>query len=239
MFLDPNLVSDREYAKNLLRALVPLKIKWMAPVPSNVADDCELFGLMVRSGCEGVLIGFESFSQASMDQNGKRFNQVKRYKEIVETLHKHGMVVSGCFVLGFDGDTPGGLARTAENVYDIGLDFPRYALLTPFPGSRLFARFKSEGRLLTEDWSLYDSQHVVFQPKQMTPAQLQQVFSETLKQSFSYRHILHRAQIAPHSRMLSLMANWGLRKTLISTWKEEAEQALTLPAFAQEHVTSQ
>ncbi|MGC1376546.1 MAG: radical SAM protein [Anaerolineales bacterium] len=231
MFLDPNLVSNREYAKNLLQALIPLKLKWMALAPSDITDDRELFGLMARSGCEGVMIGFESFSQASMDQNGKKFNQVKRYKETVETLHRHGMVVSGCFVLGFDGDTPEILARTAEAVYDIALDFPRYALLTPFPGSRLFARFKSEGRLITEDWSLYDSQHVVFQPKHMTPAQLQQVFSDTLKQSFSYRHIFHRAQVAPHSRLLSLMANWGLRQALAASWKEETEQAQTLPAF--------
>ena len=193
----------------------------MAPAPSDVVDDCELFGLMVRSGCEGVLIGFESFSQASMDRNGKKFNQVRRYKEIVETLHQHGMVVSGCFVLGFDDDTPEILSRSAEAVYDIGLDFPRYALLTPFPGSRLFTRFKSEGRLITEDWSRYDSQHVVFQPKHMTPAQLQQVFSDTHKQSFSYRHIFYRARVAPHSRMLSLAANWGLRQALLASWKEE------------------
>jgi len=236
MFLDPNMVSDREYAKNLLQALIPLKLKWMAPVPSDVVDDRELFGLMVRSGCEGVLIGFESFSQASLDRNGKKFNQVNQYKEIVSTFHAHGMTVAGCFVLGFDDDTPEILARTAETVYDINVDFPRYALLTPFPGSRLFTRFKNEGRLITEDWSFYDSQHVVFRPKHLSSTQLQQIFSDTLKQSFSYRHIFHRVRIAPHSRLLSLMVNWGLRKALSSAWEEEVEQAPTLPAFAQEHV---
>jgi len=236
IFLDPNLVSDREYAKNLLQALIPLNLKWMAPTPSDVVYDRELFELMVRSGCEGVLIGFESFSQASLDRNGKKFNQVNQYKEIVATFHAHRMAVSGCFVLGFDDDTPEILARTAEIVYEIDIDFPRYALLTPFPGSRLFTRFKSEGRLLTEDWSFYDSQHVVFRPKLMSPAQLQQIFSDTLKQSFSYRHIFHRAQVAPHSLLLSLMANLGLREALSSAWKEEARQALTLPALAMEDV---
>jgi len=228
MFLDPNPVSNREYAKNLLQAMIPLKLKWMALAPSDIIDDRELFDLIVRSGCEGVMIGFESFSQTSLDRNGKKFNQVNRYKETVATFHAHNMAVSGCFVLGFDDDTPEILSHTAESVYDIGLDFPRYALLTPFPGSHLFTRFKNEGRLLTEDWSCYDSQHVVFQPKHMTPAQLQQVFTKTIKQSFNYRHIFHRVQVAPHSRFLSLMANWGLREALLSALREETRQTPAL-----------
>lgn len=232
MFLDPNLVSDREYAKNLLEALIPLKLTWMAPTPSDIVYDRELFELMVRSGCEGVLIGFESFSQASLNRNGKKFNQVNQYKEIVKTLHTHGMAVSGCFVLGFDDDTPAILTRTAEIVYDIDIDFPRYALLTPFPGTRLFTRLKREGRLLTEDWSFYDSQHVVFRPRHMLPARLQQIFSDTIQQSFSYRHIFHRARVAPHSLFLSLMANLGLREALWSARKEEAGKAPMLPSAA-------
>ncbi len=236
MLLDPNLVANREYAKNLLQALIPLKLKWMGLAPSDLTNDRELFGLLVRSGCEGVMIGFESFSQASLDHSGKQFNQVERYKATVKTLHEHGLTVSGCFVLGFDDDTPEILARTAEIVYDLNLDFPRYALLTPFPGSRLFTRLKAEGRLLTEDWSRYDSQHVVFQPKHLSPAQLQQIFSETIKQSFSYRHIFHRAQVAPHSRFLSLMANWGLREALFSALREEAEAIPALPALVQERL---
>jgi radical SAM superfamily enzyme YgiQ (UPF0313 family) len=227
MFLDPNLVSDRGYAMKLLQDLMPLNLKWMTPVSVDVVNDRELFDLMIRSGCEGVLIGFESFSQTSLNRSGKKFNQVKQYKEIVKTFHVNGIAVLGCFVLGFDDDTPAILSRTAEIVYDIDVDLPRYALLTPFPGSHLFTRFKKEGRLLTEDWSFYDSQHVVFQPKHMSPARLQQIFSDTLKQSFSYPHIFHRTQVAPHSLLLSLASNWGLRQALLSSWKEEAEQALT------------
>jgi radical SAM superfamily enzyme YgiQ (UPF0313 family) len=225
MFLDPNLVSDREYASNLMEALIPLKLKWMAPTPVDIVYDRELFDLMIRSGCNGVMIGFESFSQPSLDRSGKKFNQVSQYKEIVHTLHTHGMAVLGCFMLGFDDDTPESLARMAEIVYDIDIDLPRYALVTPFPGSRLFARLKSEGRLLTEDWSRYDSQHVVFQPNHMSPAQLQQIFSDTLWQSLSYRHIFHRARVAPHSTFLSLITNLGLREALWSAKKEEMKKA--------------
>jgi radical SAM superfamily enzyme YgiQ (UPF0313 family) len=232
MFLDPNLVSDREYAKNLLEALIPLELKWMAPTPADIVYDRELFELMIRSGCNGVMIGFESFSQASLDRSGKKFNQVHRYKEIVRTLHTHGMAVLGCFMLGFDDDTPEILSRTAEIVYDIEIDLPRYALVTPFPGSHLFARLKSEGRLLTEDWSRYDSQHVVFRPQHMSPTQLQQIFSDILWQSLSYRHIFHRARVAPHSTFLSMITNLGLREALWSAKKAETKKAQIHPAIA-------
>ena len=231
MFLDPNLVSNREYARDLLQGLIPLKVKWAAPVPSDIINDNGLFELVVRSGCEAVLIGFESFCQTSLNRSGKKFNQVSQYKGIVNKLHQKGIAVLGCFVLGFDDDTPEMLARTAEFVYEINVDLPRYALLTPFPGSRLFNHIKNEGRLITEDWSLYDSQHVVFQPKQMSPTQLQSIFSQTIRQSFSYRHIFHRARVAPHSMALSLLSNWGLRHALLSAWKEEARDFL-IPAGA-------
>lgn len=232
IFLDPNLVSDREYAKNLLQALIALKIKWMAPVTSDIIYDRELFELIVRSGCEGVLIGFESFSQTSLNRSGKKFNQVNQYQAIISTLHAHGIAVLGCFVLGFDEDTPEILARTAEIVREIKVDLPRYALLTPFPGTSLFNHFKSQGRLLTEDWSLYDSQHVVFQPKHLSPAQLQQVFFETVKQSYSLQHIFQRTSLRTPSRALALLSNLSLHRILLSTWHAEAQQALTIPALA-------
>ena len=236
MFLDPNMMSDREYAKSLLQALIPLKLSWMAPVSCDVVHDRELFELIVRSGCDGALIGFESFSQASLNRSGKKFNQVGQYKEIVSQLHAYGVAVLGCFVLGFDDDTPETLAHMAEVVYDINVDLPRYALLTPFPGSSLFTHLKNEGRLLTEDWSYYDSQHAVFQPKHMSALQLQQVFSDTVQQSYSYRHIIHRARVAPGKRVLSLAANLELRQILISSWKDEATQALSMPALAAQKV---
>ena len=116
------------------------------------------------------------------------------------------------------------MQRTPE--YD-AIDLPRYALVTPFPGSRLFSRLKSEGRLLTEDWSRYDSQHVVFQPRHMSPTQLQQIFSDTLWQSLSSRHIFHRARVTPHSLFLSLMANLGLREALWAARKKELRKART------------
>lgn len=234
MLLDPNLASDREYAKALFHALIPLKLKWMAPASSEIVDDPEIFDLMVSSGCDGVMIGFESFSQASLDRIGKKFNQVNRYKEIVKTLHARGVAVSGCFVLGFDDETPEDLERTADIVYDIGVDFPRYAILTPFPGTRLFDRVKKEGRLLTEDWSFYDSQHVVFQPKHLSPRHLQELFDDTIRKSFSYRHIFHRARGAPHSLLLSLMANLGLREALFSAWRQNPEPGRSLPIMDME-----
>jgi radical SAM superfamily enzyme YgiQ (UPF0313 family) len=231
LFLDPNPLSNREYAKNLFEALIPLKLKWMALAPSDVIYDRELFELFVRSGCEGLMLGLESFSQDSLDESGKTFSRVRQYKEIVKTLHAHRIVVSGCFVLGFDSDTPAILNTMAETVYDLEIDFPRYGLLTPFPGTLLFDQFKRNGRLITEDWSFYDSQRVVFQPKHMSPTELQQIFDNTLKQTYSFRHIFRRVQTTPHSKLLGLMANLGMRAALLSPQKAEAQPDFVVPAL--------
>ncbi len=227
LFLDPNPLSNRAYAGSLFEALIPLKLKWMAPAPSNVIYDRELFELMVRSGCEGLMIGFESFSQDSLAENQKTANCVRHYQAIVKTLHAHQIVILGAFMLGFDSDTAEDLNNMAQAVCSLQVDFPRYGLLTPFPGSLLFAKFKADGRLLTEDWSFYDGQHVVFQPKHMSPGELQRIFRRTISQTYSLRHVFQRMRATPHTRLLVLMANLGLRGALASTWTAEARRETT------------
>lgn len=227
LFLDPNPLSNRAYAASLFEALFPLKLKWMAPAPSDVIYDRELFELMVRSGCEGLMIGFESFSQDSLDENHKTANRVRQYQDIVKTLHAHQIVILGAFMLGFDSDTAEGLKDMAQAVCDLQVDFPRYGLLTPFPGSLLFAKYKADGRLLTEDWSFYDGQHVVFQPRHMSPSELQLTFNRTVTETYSLRHVFHRMRATPHTRLLVLMANLGLRGALASARTAEARLVFT------------
>lgn len=211
MFYDPNLISDREYAKRLLEALIPLRLRWGGSATVDIVYDKEFLELAVKSGCEGFLFGFESFSQSSLNGSGKSFNQVSKYKEAVKIMHDHGMSVLGCFVLGFDGDTKEGLERMVQIVDDLEVDLPRYAVLTPFPGTNLFSRLEEEDRILTRDWSLYDSEHVVFRPKQMAAWELQQILHSTWKRSFSTSRIIRRVARTRKNRLLNLTASLGIR----------------------------
>jgi radical SAM superfamily enzyme YgiQ (UPF0313 family) len=211
LFLDPNLTADREYAKELFRALIPLGLRWGGPATANIVRDKELLELLVKSGCEGLLIGFESLSQSSMDNSGKSFNRVGEYKQVVKTLHDREISVLGCFVLGFDDDTLDDLKRLVEIVDDLEIDLLRYAVLTPFPGTNLFSRLEKENRILTRDWSLYDSEHVIFCPRKMHPGELQQILYDTWKRSFAIGRIAKRTARAKKNRLLTLAASIGVR----------------------------
>jgi len=185
MFYDPNLTADREYTKGLLEALIPLRLRWGGAATVDIADDKEFLELAAESGCEVLMFGLESFSQPSLNGSSKSFNRVARYKDAVKTVHDHRMSVMGSFVLGFDHDSKEQLERTVETVDDLGIDWPRYTALTPFPGTGLFSRLEEESRILTRDWSLYDTQHVVFQPRHMAAWELQQILHNVWKRTFT------------------------------------------------------
>jgi len=211
IFIDLNLISDRDYARELFAALVPLKVKWFGLATSLVGRDPELMALMARSGCSGLLIGFETVSAAALGDIGKKFNDPTLYRSLVRDLHSHGISIQGCFVFGNDHDDLDTFERTAEFVNDVGIDLPRFAILTPFPGTPLFRRFDREGRILTRNWELYDGQHVVHEPKLMSPRELQQGHERAWRAVYSRRAIWRRLAKARVQLPIAIAANIGYR----------------------------
>jgi radical SAM superfamily enzyme YgiQ (UPF0313 family) len=189
---DVSPFDDLDYAKELLTALVPLKKKWGGLATTAITRDPELFDLLVKSGCKYLLLGFESTNQQSLNRIAKGFNKEQDYAEVMRRLHRAGIIVQGCFVFGFDEDGPDVFAETVERVQSLKIDIPRYSFYTPYPGSRLFKRLEAEGRILTYDWAEYDTMHVVFRPKQMSPAQLYEGFRWAYRQTFSIASIFKR-----------------------------------------------
>ena len=100
---------------------------------------------------------------------------------MVRRIHDRGIAIMGCFVFGFDQDTLDAFDETVDFVMESRMDLPRYAIAVPFPSTGLFKRLKGGIRILTEDWSLYDGQHVVFEPKNMTPDELLQTHQPRLE----------------------------------------------------------
>jgi radical SAM superfamily enzyme YgiQ (UPF0313 family) len=211
IFIDLNLISDKHYARELFTALVPLRIKWFGLSTSLIGRDHDLMELMARSGCSGLLIGFETISKAALGDIGKKFNDPTLYRSLVEDLHKLGISIQGCFVFGNDHDDTEVFARTAEFVNDVAIDLPRFAILTPFPGTPLFRRLDAEGRILTRNWEQYDGQHVVHLPKLMTPRELQQGHERAWKAVYSRRAIWKRLSKARVQIPIAIAANLGYR----------------------------
>jgi len=211
IFIDLNLISDRAYARELFSALVPLKIKWFGLSTSLIGRDPDLMELMARSGCSGLLIGFETVSTAALGELGKKFNDPTLYRALVEDLHRLKISIQGCFVFGNDHDDTSVFARTAEFVNDVAIDLPRFAILTPFPGTPLFRRLNGEGRILTRNWEMYDGQHVVHLPKLMTPRELQEGHERAWKAVYSRRAIWRRLSKARVQMPIAIAANLGYR----------------------------
>ncbi len=203
IFVDLNLIADRGYAVRLFRALVSLRVQWYGLATVLLADDPELLELAAKSGCRGLLMGLESISSENLRASGKGFNSPDRFVLVVERLHEHGIALQGCFVFGLDSDDTDIFVKTAEFAVAARIDLPRFAIVTPFPGTALYKRLASEGRILTRNWELYDGQHVVFQPKRMSVRELEEGTETAWKHSYAYRSILSRL---PHSP-----APWGVR----------------------------
>jgi radical SAM superfamily enzyme YgiQ (UPF0313 family) len=211
IFVDLNLIADRAYAAQLFEALIPLRVEWYGLSTVLLADDRPLLELAARSGCRGLLIGFESILPANLHKSSKGFNRPSRFKDVVALMHAHGIAIYGCFVFGMDHDTPDVFLETARFAVEAQIDLPRFAIQTPFPGTALYNRLEREGRILTKNWELYDGQHVVFQPARMSVQELQQGTERAWRAAYSLGSIAKRLRGSPAPPWIALTANLGYR----------------------------
>jgi radical SAM superfamily enzyme YgiQ (UPF0313 family) len=222
IFIDDNIGADILHAKKLFAALIPLKKSWYAQIGVNVANDPELMDLLRKSGCRGVLIGFESLSQRSLDQAAKGSNRAETYRAAMRTFHAHGIYVFACFVLGFDHDQREIFETTARFLRDAGVDGLQLTVQTPFPGTPLFRRMEQDGRIVDTNWAHYDFGHVVFKPMHMSAEELQTAHNRMLGEFYSWPAILLRLfkqlrYLAPREVVISLMVSVGYRFKLAKT----------------------
>ena len=192
VFVDNNLGSRPDYLKQLCRALRPLERIWSAAVSIDVTDRPDVVREMALAGCTGVFVGFESLQAENIADQRKKSPRPEDYARRVAMFHDHGIQVNGSFVLGFDHDRPDVFERTAEWVEANRLECATFHVLTPYPATPLYRQFEAEGRLLHRDWSRYDTAHVVFRPRHMTPEQLMEGYAWCYARLFSHASIWRR-----------------------------------------------
>jgi radical SAM superfamily enzyme YgiQ (UPF0313 family) len=211
LFPDVNLLADREFAVELFTAMIPLKKMWFGLVTSSIGIDDELIALFQKSGCRGLLIGFESISQSSQKFIHKGINLVVEYGELMNRLHGAGIMVQGCFAFGGDGEDTSVFERTVEMTVKTKIDLPRYSILTPFPRTQYYRQLELENRIVEHDWAMYDVEHCVFQPKKMTKEQLETGIEWAWRQTYSFSSIAKRLAPFRNSPHISLLINMGYR----------------------------
>ena len=217
VFVDNNLGSHRGYLRRLCQGLAPLEKIWSAAVSLDVTDDEALVREMAVAGCTGVFVGFESLTDDNLKAAGKRSPRAADYARRVALLQDHGIQVNGSFVLGFDHDGPGCFERTVDWVEEQRLECATYHILTPYPGTPLFARMERAGRILHRDWTLYDTGHCVFRPERMTPEQLEEGYASMYERTFSLASIWRRRPRTP-AALAGYMAMSLLYKRSNALW---------------------
>lgn len=194
MFADDNIVGHGEHSRALFRELIPLKLTWFGQASLQGMQDPETLRLMAASGCRAVFVGFETVNRATLVACGKRQNQPQQYLDAVEQLHGHGIAVWAAFVFGFDEDTLEVFQTTTDFATAAGVVMASFSVLTPYPGTPLYARLKAEGRLLDERWWLREQRDgfPMFRPKHMSPEQLFEGWQQAWKNFYSASSIVHR-----------------------------------------------
>ncbi|MBU1105765.1 MAG: B12-binding domain-containing radical SAM protein [Candidatus Riflebacteria bacterium] len=208
-FLDPSLTCNREYSLQLFRAMKPLKKWWVGCSTIDIAHDPELLAALAESGCRGLLIGFESVSPQSLAEVKKPFNDVLRYREAVRRFHSYGIGIQACFVFGLETDDRDVFKRTVDFIYESEIDLPQFSVLTPFPGTGIYKELASQNRIIENNWALFDAEHVVFRPKNMTVDQLQEGLMYAWRKSYSLRSIFKRLSGSRCLLSISIPANLG------------------------------
>ena len=195
-FVDDNITSNLAEAKEFFRALAPLGIRWVSQSSINAAHDDEFLELLARSGCQGVLIGFESLNPANLRNMNKAFNTMRGgFEGALANLRRHRIRVYGTFIFGYDGDTPDSFAETVAFAQEHALYIAAFNHLTPFPGTPLYRRLETEGRLLYESWWLderYSYNKIPFRPLGMEPETLRQNCLEARRKFYSWPSIVQR-----------------------------------------------
>jgi radical SAM superfamily enzyme YgiQ (UPF0313 family) len=174
--IDDNPFADTVIAKEFLRELHQSGKRWWANACTDVCYDSEMLHLLGQSGCEGVMIGFESIIESNIRDFGKIHNlKNSDYRDIIRRYQSEGIKVLGLFIFGSDGDHPDVFQRTLDFALESDLNDAYFHVLTPMPGTSVYDDLCREQRMLTPNWWLskdYRFADVVFKPKHMSPEEL-------------------------------------------------------------------
>jgi len=199
-FLDDHLFGNSRFARELFRGMKGMGrvFQGAATVDSILRDD--LIEDAAAAGLRSLFVGFETLSSRGLAGAGKRQNLGRNYGEVVRKLDSLGIMINGSFVFGLDGDDRDVFARTVDWAVQAGITTATFHILTPYPGTALFADMAARNRIETRNWDLYDTRHVVYRPLCMSPAELKRGYDWAYKSFYRWSSILKAASAHESSK---------------------------------------
>ncbi|MCP4994481.1 MAG: B12-binding domain-containing radical SAM protein [Gammaproteobacteria bacterium] len=195
-FVDDNFYgasrASQAYYDEILARIKEQGKSWMAQVRLPILRKDDVLKKFRDSNCVAVFVGFESINPANRAAMGKQKVDQELYLQQIEKIHSYGIGVIGSFIFGFDEDTPETIRETVDFCIGSRMEMTAFSVLTPYPGTNIYKQMKQEGRLLSSDWRLYDSDKVLFTPKHFEPEDLEQQVLWAAKQLYSTSSIIKR-----------------------------------------------
>lgn len=209
-FVDDSIFSNKAFAKELFLELKKLNIIWTTQITLDIARDDEMLHLMKESGCEMVLIGFESIESDNLKQMNKGWSERLGEREaLIQKIHDVGIGIYASFVFGFDSDSEETFKATLAFCQKHQFFVVAFNHLLIFPNTKTYEAFKADGRLISEKWWLekgYTFGTVTFNPKQITSDHLRACCKSYRKQYFSFKSIFKRGRTM-HKRSRGFLIN--------------------------------
>jgi len=204
LFVDDNIYASRDYARQLFRALTPLKRGWVAESTWHIGFDDEALGLARDSGCLGLFVGFDSINrQHRVRKVPGSGDPEETYVKAIRNIVEKRIACVAAFVFGLDGDDATVFGRTLNVIRGGGATLACFSVLVPYPGTPVFRRLEQEGRITERDWSRYVSPNVCFTPKLMSAADL---YDGTL---WAQKEFLSLGNVFKTAARTALQLGWG------------------------------
>jgi radical SAM superfamily enzyme YgiQ (UPF0313 family) len=211
-FLDDHLLGDRRFAEELCEGMKGMRrvFQGAATVDSILRGD--LIERAAEAGLRSIFVGFETLTPENLRRSNKRQNLGRDYQAVADRLHSLGIMINGSFVFGMDDDGEDVFRRTVDWAIDRGITTATFHIQTPYPGTQLHARMVREGRMVTRDWSLFDTRHVVFRPSKLKPEALKEGYDWSYREFYRWSSIarasLHHGTVKHQAKHFFYAAGW-------------------------------
>ncbi|MBN2543409.1 B12-binding domain-containing radical SAM protein [bacterium] len=195
-FVDDHFALKKNRTENLMHEMDTndIRVKWSCQLRAESGKDGNLVRRMRETGCQTVYVGFESINPESLKEM-KKNQTLDDIRNSIKVFKDNNINIHGMFMLGNDSDDKGIFKSTSQFCKESGLTSVQYMIITPLPGTVFYRKIEEEGRLLHKNWQFYDALHVVFQPKNFTPSELQEGMIDCFEEFYNYTGALNEALV--------------------------------------------
>ncbi|WP_289053540.1 B12-binding domain-containing radical SAM protein [Carboxylicivirga marina] len=216
--IDDNIAGNQIYLEELCKKIKPLKMKWGSQCSIELANNPDLLKLVAKSGCRILSLGIESLSQEGLNDMKKKWVKSEQHEVILKKITKAGILPATEMIVGIKGDTPDSIRETFKLIMRTKVPIPKFYIMTPFPGTKLFEEYKQKGKLVHEDYSKYTTAFCIHYPEKFSPEELETIYWWMYKKVYTPFNILRRTILRreflknPLIYLYALAVNFHYRK---------------------------